>query len=130
VLVGCLLNARAVARAAAVVAGERAITVVACGERWRERGEDGPLRVAFEDLIGAGAVIAALGGDRSPEARVAEEACQAMRRDLAALLAECGSGRELVLRGYAADVAHAARLDLYPEAPILEADGWLRAWRG
>jgi 2-phosphosulfolactate phosphatase len=128
VLVGCLLNASALARRVVAVAAGRPVTVVACGERWQERGEDGPLRVAIEDLLGAGAVIASLPGDRSPEARVAEAAFRTLRDELPAVLAECGSGRELIERGSAADVAHAASLDRYDRVPALGADGWLRGW--
>lgn len=129
VLVGCLLNASAVARAANVLAGKGAVTVVACGERWQTRGEDGALRVALEDLIGAGAIIAALPGERSPEARAAAAVFQDARADMAALIADCGSGRELIARGRAADVAHAAQLDRYDTVPLLDETGWLRAWR-
>jgi 2-phosphosulfolactate phosphatase len=126
VLVGCLLNATAAAREATALAGERCVTVVACGERWKARGEDGPLRVAIEDLLGAGAIIAALPGSQSPEARVAAAAFLALKEDLAGVIAESGSGRELVARGHPADVAHAARLDLYRAVPRLDPDGWLR----
>jgi 2-phosphosulfolactate phosphatase len=126
VLVGCLLNATAAAGDAAGAAGGRCVTVVACGERWVKRGEDGPLRVAIEDLLGAGAIISALPGSRSPEARVAEAAFLSLRGEIADLIADSGSGRELAAYGYAADVVHASRLDRYAAVPRLHADGWLR----
>src|SRR5262245_38477945 len=62
ILVGSLLNAAATARAARSESERtgRPITVLACGERWRAPGTDGPLRFAVEDLLGAGAVLAGL----------------------------------------------------------------------
>jgi 2-phosphosulfolactate phosphatase len=124
VLAGCLRNATAVA----AVAGDQPgpVAVVAAGERWR--GDLGPLRPAVEDLIGAGAVVAALveGGHRkqdalSPDARAAAAAFEAARSDsLGEWLAGSGSGRELAARGWSDDVAAAATLDAEAVAPVLD----------
>lgn len=118
VLIGALVNATAVAREAERLARERhaAITVIACGERWP--GESG-LRVALEDALGAGAVLAALPGEASPEARVCAAAFQAARGEVESLLWDCASCRELRARGFAEDVRQASRLDLYDCAPRL-----------
>lgn len=80
VLVGCLRNARATAALIEHLAGPDAgVGLVVAGERWRH--QTGPLRPAVEDLLGAGAIIAALdpsaavGGTRSsPEAAAARAA--------------------------------------------------------
>ena len=111
-LAGCLRNARAVATAAKKY-GHR-IAVIPAGERW----PDGTLRPSFEDLVGAGAVVHYLGGNCSPEAGAAEAAFLAAENDLANLLLQCGSGKELVERGFKEDVYLAAELNVSHTAPI------------
>jgi len=110
---GCFRNARAVA--AFACSQGKPVTVIACGERWA----DGSLRPCWEDLAGAGAVIAELPGTRSPEA---EAACQVFRNakgDLPRTLRVCSSGRELMERGFAADVELAGALDASSCVPVL-----------
>lgn len=116
VVAGSLLNARATA---AAVDGD--VTVVAAGERW----PDDTLRVALEDYLGAGAILAALEGDFDPDARVCAAAFRAARGDLEPLLLGCPSGREHVEQGTADHVRHCARLDLYDVAVVMR-DGWLQ----
>ena len=118
VLAGCLRNAGAVARAARALGGT--VTVIAAGERWQ--GGEGALRPAVEDLIGAGAVLAALGPkDPSPEAVAAMAAFAAVAPDVPRYLATCSSGRELFEAGFAADVAIAAEVDASAAVPLLTA---------
>lgn len=111
VVVGAsLYNARTVARwIQARHAGARTL-VVACGER----GDDGTIRRAEEDLWGAGAVVAALAGAGARPSEAAALARDtwhtAADRAEAALLA-CESGRELAVAGFALDVAIAAEVD-------------------
>jgi 2-phosphosulfolactate phosphatase len=112
-LAGCLRNARAVALAAARFG--RRVGVIAAGERWA----DGGLRPAIEDWLGAGAIISHLPGERSPEAELARQSFAAARSDLGRVLHACGSGKELVGRGFAEDVALAAALDQSDCAPLL-----------
>lgn len=115
---GCLRNARCVAAAAGNV-GQR-IAVIPAGERW----EDGSLRPAIEDWIGAGAVIHGLKGNRSPEAAAAETAFLSVRENLAAWLRSCSSAKELIERGFAADVDLALALDASETAPQLVEQGY------
>jgi 2-phosphosulfolactate phosphatase len=112
--VGCLRNAKAVADAASK-AGRR-VSVIAAGERW----QDGSLRFAVEDLIGAGAIIHHMQGNRSPEADVAEAAFLRSRDDLLATLQACSSGKELIERGHGSDVELAAALNASDRAPMLD----------
>lgn len=125
VLGGSLRNARAVGRRLARLPASTRVLVVPSGERW----PDGSLRPAVEDLWGAGAVLAALvdagGSGLGPEARVAEAAWRAVAGRAPEELAACASGRELVDRGYADDVAVAAEVDVSDVVPVLE-DGAYR----
>lgn len=130
-LVGALLNARAVASALALLLAEdegRAVSVIACGERWSDPSEDGALRFALEDYLGAGAILANLakitGLTQSPEARVCAGAFQQAQEQLRELLLHSYSGQELTGVGFAQDVEHAARLDLYTSVPVMR-DGLL-----
>ncbi|MDA0243988.1 MAG: 2-phosphosulfolactate phosphatase [Chloroflexi bacterium] len=114
-LAGSLRNAKAVAHIARQF-GTR-IGVVAAGERW----PDGSLRPALEDLLGAGAIIAHINGQRtrSPEAEVAMASFWHLQADLQGALLRCGSGKELVGRGFAEDVHLAAQHNASSTAPIL-----------
>jgi 2-phosphosulfolactate phosphatase len=113
-LAGCLRNARAVAEAAKKF-GSR-IAIIPAGERW----PDGSLRPSYEDLIGAGAIANYLLGNLSPEAYAAKSAFLATENILAELLQHCGSGKELVERGYKEDVSLAARLNVSACVPTLQ----------
>ena len=113
VLAGCLRNASAVAAAARDLGGP--VGVVAAGERRL----DGSLRPAVEDLVGAGAILHALGGRPSPEARAAIAAFLDAAPDLASVLAACISGRELAARGLAGDLRLAAGHDVSRAVPRL-----------
>lgn len=112
VLAGCLRNAAATAAACRAQSGS--VAVVAAGERWRRDGAiTGSLRPAVEDLVGAGAILAALAPTNpSPEAIAAIAACHAALPDLGSFLAACASGKELCEQGFAADVELAAQLDV------------------
>lgn len=121
VLTGCLRNASAVAARARELAGRGDIGLIPAGERW----PDDTLRPAIEDLIGAGAIIEALEGDMTAEARVARDAWRSGRPDLARLIAASQSGQELIGRGFAVDVDLALACDVSRIAPLL-ADGAFR----
>jgi len=114
VLAACLRNAGAVARAAARLGSTFA--VIPAGETW----STGELRPCVEDLIGAGAIISNLPGARSPEAQVAAACFEHFRADLRSALRQSGSGKELMGRGFAADVDLAAEWDVSSSVPRLQ----------
>jgi 2-phosphosulfolactate phosphatase len=123
VLTGSLRNAKAVAAAARVIAGEGPVAVIPAGEHW----PDCSLRPAVEDLLGGGAILDALDLLLSAEARVARDAFRGAGADLAAILRASISGQELIDRGFQEDVEFAAALDVSAVAPILR-DGAYQAW--
>ncbi len=122
--VSALVNAEPVAVAVSQLldATDLAATVIACGERRRQSGGDGEMRVAVEDYLGAGAILSYLTHAKSPEARVCEGAFLQARSDLEEIVRECGSGRELRKAGFDADVKHAARLNLYDSVPVMRGE--------
>jgi 2-phosphosulfolactate phosphatase len=113
VAAGCLRNAAAVAAWADKADGP--VTVIACGERW----PDGSLRPSLEDLLGAGAILATMTRDPSPEARAAIAAFHDASHRLPDVLSQCGSGRELIGKGGRADVLYASRLNVSTVVPVL-----------
>lgn len=121
VLAACLRNACAVAAYASRQHGP--ITVVAAGEQW----ENGALRPAVEDLLGAGAVIHSLQADKSPEAIVAQAAFIGSQERLASILGACASAIELIDRGFAVDVQLAGALNTSSCVPRLTDGAYVRA---
>jgi len=123
--VGALVNAAAVAAAAAEAHRDlgRPVSVVACGERWVGEGS---LRPSLEDELGAGAIIAALRLEASPEARAAAATFETLRARLPDLLWDCGSGRELRALGFSGDVRLMAGVDTLAAVPSQAPDGWIR----
>lgn len=102
---------------------ERAVAVVAAGERWA----DASLRPAIEDLFGAGLVLSALadaGCRLSPEATVAVRSVTGLSSaQIADLVGASTSGSELKVAGYGADVALAVEMDADGVVPLLRGDG-------
>jgi 2-phosphosulfolactate phosphatase len=120
VIAGCLRNATAVARWLewrGYGTPDQPVTVIAAGEHW----PSGELRPALEDLLGAGAIIAALPQNciRSPEAVAAEAVWHSCHRQVRDFLRGCFSGLELAADGYAADIALAAEHNAQDTVPLL-----------
>lgn len=122
--VASFLNARAAAQAVSQVlqTTNLCVSIVACGERWQSPSEDGALRMAVEDYLGAGAVLFYLEHPKSPEARACEGAFRHVRDELLPVVLDCGSGRELRQKGFDEDVHHAAQLNRYDVVPVLRGE--------
>ena len=120
VLAACLRNINAVGRWLAehdFGTPRQPVTVIAAGERW----PGGELRPALEDLLAAGAVIAAMNEHDSvlsPEAGAAR-ACFEGTADLASAVTNSASGRELTEGGFADDVAIAIEINSCRVVPVL-----------
>jgi 2-phosphosulfolactate phosphatase len=112
-IAGCLRNAKAVA-SAAMSYGPK-IAVIPAGERWGDRS----LRLALEDLMGAGAILSYLEGSLSPEAQLAVTAYQSLRQNLDVLIKQCGSGQELIEQGFELDVDLVLQLNASTCVPTL-----------
>jgi 2-phosphosulfolactate phosphatase len=113
VVAGCLRNAAAVASWLGARGGP--VAVIACGELWG----DNSIRPSFEDLIGAGAILSRLEGNRSPEAEAAVAAFEWARSRLLDAISDCASGRQLVELGHAEDIPWCAELDVSDTVPVL-----------
>lgn len=113
VVAGCLRNRSAVAEFVSSRPGP--IAIVAAGERW----PDGSLRPCFEDHIGAGSIVAALPGTKSPEAEAAATLFQRFSEQVQEMLMSCSSGRELLGKGFGADVELASEVDSSKTVPVL-----------
>ncbi|MDY6897703.1 MAG: 2-phosphosulfolactate phosphatase [Cyanobacteriota bacterium] len=119
-LAGCLRNCEAVARFAQKYGSK--IAVIPAGEKW----EDGSLRPAFEDWIGAGAILSCLSGSLSPEAETAVAVFNSFKNDLLAALKKCSSGKELIARGFESDVELAAEINISDCVPIFTDNAYVR----
>lgn len=123
VLVGCLLNRTAAARAAIDIAARDGLDIaVVCSAAHRGA------TFVLEDALGAGAIAAAaldLSPDLAPSdsARFARDAFTVASADIAAAVRSAYHSQELADIGLAADVAYCGRLDVSNVAPILDARG-------
>lgn len=119
-LAGCLRNCKAVAFFAQSYGSK--ISVIPAGERW----EDGTLRPAIEDLVGAGAILSYLYGRPSPEAEAAVAAFHGLKDNLMTILRKCSSGKELVARGFATDIELAAAINTSSCVPLYTHNAYVK----
>lgn len=117
---GSLRNAKAVAEYA-MKAGST-IAVIAAGEQW----SDNTLRPAFEDLVGAGAIISHLKGTLSPESKSALAVFKNCSENLPEEITTCSSGKELVERGFEKDIVLACDLNVSDTVPVLKNNAYIK----
>jgi 2-phosphosulfolactate phosphatase len=118
VFCGCLRNVTLVAEAAQAAAGDGTIAVIAAGEIVPDAG----FRPAIEDWFAAGAIIEILhrgGRDEDAKAQLARLAYEAAAEQLETVMRDSLSGREVIERGFEADVEHALEVDQGLTAPKL-----------
>ncbi|ARV62015.1 hypothetical protein BZZ01_28355 [Nostocales cyanobacterium HT-58-2] len=119
-LAGCLRNCQAVAQFAQSYGNK--IAVIPAGERWKD---DGSLRPAFEDLVGAGAILSFLDGSLSPEAETAVAAFHTFKNNLLRYLKKSSSGKELIAAGFEPDVELAAAFNISKCVPLLTENAYV-----
>ncbi|QEL57448.1 2-phosphosulfolactate phosphatase [Chromobacterium paludis] len=112
-IAGCLRNAAAVASHLKALGGS--VLLIAAGEL----DADGQLRFAYEDFLGAGAIIHGLTGSKSPEALAAEAAFVLACNDIEQQLGHSLSACELTERGFPEDITLAAQLNVSRCVPVL-----------
>jgi 2-phosphosulfolactate phosphatase len=128
-LIGCLLNAEAVGRAATRLAEEtgRDVTLIAAGE---QRDLENGQRVmyerkpawrifAIEDYLGCGAILSSMSLTKSAEAAGCELMFNACKGIVKELMLDSFSGQYLVNHRRKKDVEHASRLNLYNAVPVI-----------
>ncbi len=120
-LAGCLRNASSVAQVASRLGKQ--IAVIPAGELWKSTGT---LRPALEDLIGAGAIIHAICGQRSPESELARAAFLSVKDRLLSTILACSSGKELVAKDFGEDIKLACLMDVSTTVPILQNGAFVR----
>lgn len=110
---GSLRNAKAVAKFAMSLG--RKISIIPAGEQWPDK----TLRIAFEDLIGAGAIISFLTGELSPESKTALSVYNGLKTNLLEEIKNCSSGKELIARGFENDIYLACDFNVSDNIPLL-----------
>lgn len=118
-LCGSLRNAQAVANFA-LQYGHR-ISVIPAGEQWHDK----TMRVAFEDLVGAGSIISYLTGSISPESKTALTIFENTKSTLIDEIKQCSSGKELIARGFEKDILLACDLNASDNVPVLINDAYV-----
>lgn len=121
IAIGCIRNAGAVAGWASQQ--DNALAVIAAGERT----DDGTIRFAIEDWLGAGAIVSRMDSKLSAEAEAAAAAFERFHDRLRKTLAECASGRELIDAGYPDDIDIASDLDADTAVPLLRGNAFTLA---
>lgn len=113
VICGSLRNAKAVAEYA--MQNYKNISLIPAGEKW----EDGSIRFALEDMIGAGALISYLNASLSPESKAVLDVFESVKNTLVHELKISSSGKELIERGFEKDIEIAAELNVSECVPVL-----------
>lgn len=122
VALGCLVNSSAVAGLVSSLLDDEGLTVTiaAAGEREPVRSGYSDIRLAVEDYLASGAILSGIDAEKSVEAMVCEAAFRSTRDDLAEILWDSVSGRELRQDGFDQDVLFAGKLDRLGTIPVFD----------
>lgn len=105
-LCSCFRNCEETAKYA--MSRGRNISVIPAGEKW----QDGSMRFAIEDYLGAGAVISYLNGSLSAEAKASLDFFNSQKSNLKDRIIESISGKELIDKGFPEDVDLASEFNV------------------
>jgi 2-phosphosulfolactate phosphatase len=119
VICGSLRNAEAAAMFAMTTGNK--ISIIPAGERWADK----TLRPAFEDLIGAGAIISFLSGSLSPESKTALSVYLNLKDSFTDEIKKCSSGKELIERGFEEDIDLACEMNVSKNVPVYREDAFV-----
>ena len=114
VLVGCLRNARAVARAALQLGNT--VLVIPVGDKLSEE----EFKTCSEDFIAAGAIMSYLKGSRSAESNAALDIYNSSKGNIEEVVKLSTSARQMVLNGFLSEVEHACQFNRSKNVPLLE----------
>jgi 2-phosphosulfolactate phosphatase len=114
VLVGCLRNARAVARIARQLGNT--VLVIPMGDKLSEE----EFKTCSEDFIAAGAIISYMKGVRSPESKAALDIYNTSKGDIEEMVKLSSSARHMTLKGFSTEVDQACQFNKSKHVPLLE----------
>lgn len=120
-LCACLRNYRAVAEYVNSIGGN--VVVIPAGEKW----QNGTIRFAIEDYLGAGALISELKGELSSEALAAKKYFESLKTELKDIIKVSLSGIELIEKGFQEDVDIAFELNAGRSVPVLKNNCFVNA---
>jgi len=120
-LCGSLRNAKVVAEFA--MSRGKKISMIPAGEQWADK----TLRPAFEDLLGAGAIISFLSGTLSPESSAAIAVYKELRANVFTEIKNCSSGKELIERGFEKDIQLACEINISENIPLFTDGAYIAA---
>lgn len=114
VLIGCLRNARAVAKAARMLGNS--VLVIPVGDKLAEE----EFKTCSEDFIAAGAIISYLKGIGTAESDAALDVYNSSKGNLEEMIRLSSSARKMLLSGYLTEVDEACQFNKSKNVPLLE----------
>ncbi len=114
ILVGCLRNARAVAKAAMQLGNS--VLVIPVGDKLAEEN----YKTCSEDFIAAGAIISYLKGTHSAESRAAQDIYNSSKDDIEEMVKLSSSARTMMLEGFGEEVDLACQFNRSKRIPFLD----------